>query len=158
MGRPIRAIAAVLLAAFACAPASATEFRVLQPIATPGGGLAAAGPVLRPVGRETVEAAAREIFARYNTPDLAAALAGEFFDAERLADAVTRAVPRDARMRVLSVQGAQTLGQAVRGSALVSTVSAVVRAQLEFNDPVRGFQRREGTNELLLRIREPLEP
>ena len=41
---------------------------------------------------------------------------------------------------------------------LVSTVSALVRAQLEFDDPLRGFQRREGSNELLLRIREPLQP
>jgi hypothetical protein len=69
-------------------------------------------------------------------------------------------VPRDAVLRVLGVQGVQTLEQYVQAddsgqAMLVSRVSATVRTQVEFDDPAAGFQRREGTNEIVLLVKEP---
>ena len=36
---------------------------------------------------------------------------------------------------------------------LVSRVSVTVRTQVEFNDPVAGFQARDGTNELVMTLK-----
>jgi hypothetical protein len=143
----------------------AQEFRALRPIATPAvappptGARPAASFV--PVDHHAVEEATRGIFAKWNTPEFESTLAETFFDRTRLQDALETAVPRDARLRLLSVQGVQTLEQQVLSDAtglpintVVSTVSATVRLQAEFNDPFRGFQTREGVNELILRVTE----
>ncbi len=65
--------------------------------------------------------------------------------------------PKDARLTIQGVRGVQTLSQYVvpgKGGAAkrVSTVSAVVAAQIEFTDPVAGVQRRRGTAEYTLEI------
>lgn len=140
------------------------EFRALRPIATPETAPLPAGaqPVdgaFVPVDRRAVEEATRDLLAKWNTPEFGDALAETFFDRTRLQDALDTAVPRDARLGLLSVQGVQTLDQQVVPDptglpidTVVSTVSATVRLQAEFNDPSRGFQRREGVNELILRV------
>ncbi|MCP5041853.1 MAG: hypothetical protein GY944_12560, partial [bacterium] len=100
----------------------------------------------------------KEIYDAYNTPELAEHLADDFYDGQRLVDSIDAQVPRDARMRVLAIQAPQTLSQrreqGPSGDVLVSTISVSVRAQLEYSDPRRGFQRLEGTSELVIRIRE----
>ena len=73
-------------------------------------------------------------------------------------------VPRDAKLRIQSVQGIQTLQQYIKpGSGtsrgeLVSIVSATVRTQLEFNSSTAGFVSRTGTNEFLLEITTAAPP
>jgi hypothetical protein len=138
-------------------PQTATK---LAPQALPPGARVAA--VARPVSAASVDAAVRQLAAAWNTPTLRPLLADNFFDKDRLLDALNR-VPRDARLRVLAVQGSNTLNQWIEkrrdgaGEEYVSRVSATVRTQVEFNDPRAGFQRLDGTNELVLLVREPLQ-
>lgn len=145
-------------------PAQAREFRDIKPIAVPTQAVETqAAQVFKPVERELVEQAVDEIFSSYNTPQMASVLGDDFYDKSRLLDAVNEQVPRDAQLRVLAVRAVNTLSQEVRSDPaggpdrLVSTVTVTVRAQMEFNDST-GFQRREGTNELTLRINQPMKP
>ena len=142
--------------------ASAGEFRSFHPIGRPAE-TAASVPVSRPVERRVVESAVRDILASWGSSGFADRLAPGFYDAQRLVDAVDGSVPRDAALRVLAIEGVQTLSQQeIVGEGGIaqrrSVVSATVRTQLEFNDPSLGFQRREGTNELLLEVIESPVP
>ncbi len=139
----------------------AAEFRVIMPILTPKAIPEGAAPVkaIRPIPRKIVTAAVNKLVRAWNSNALQQALGKEFYDKSRLTDAMDTKVPRDAKMRVLSIQGIQTLNQFTQtdpegNTILVSTVSATVRTQLEFNDSVNGFQRREGTNEYIFRVRQ----
>lgn len=154
---------AVLLLVAASASAAAGEFRHIRPIpVAPAGERAAAAPVraLVPVDRRLVERAVHDIAAAWNTGELERHLAEDFYDRERLTDAIDRVVPRDATVRVLAVQGMQTLTQSIeaRGGRRerVSLVSVTVSTQVEFNGPA-GFARIPGTTELIVRVREPLQ-
>ena len=124
----------------------------------PGARIAATS---HPVSASAVDQAVRQVAAAWNTPDLRPLLASNFFDKDRLLDALNR-VPRDARLRVLAVEGINTHAQWIEkrrdgaGEEFVSRISATVRTQVEFNDPRAGFQRLDGTNELVLLVREPL--
>jgi hypothetical protein len=145
--------------------ATAQEFRSLRPIVTPGvqaplppGAQPVLGALI-PINRRELEEAVRALLAKWNTPEFESTLAETFYDRTRLSDALNTIAPRDARLRVLSVQGIQTLDQHVLPDnsglpidTVVSRVSATVRTQIEFNDPTLGFQRREGVNEFLLRV------
>lgn len=140
-----------------CASAHAQEFRQLLPITRPAEARATVS--FLPVDHRAVEEAVREVVARWNTPQFADTLDETFFDRTRLEDALETVVPRDAKLRLLALQGVQTLEQQVLPDptglpidTVVSTVSATVRLQAEFNDPFRGFQRREGVNELILKL------
>jgi len=90
--------------------------------------------------------------------NVSSVLGDAFFDKSRVSDAMNAKVPRDARFEVLAIQDVQTFGQKTMdspsGKLLVSTVSVTARAQLTFNDPVGGYQRREGVNEYILRIKQ----
>ena len=113
-----------------------------------------------PVSPQTVDTAVRQLAAAWNTPALRPLLERSFLDKERLLDALRR-VPRDARLRVLAIEGIRTLEQWIEnrdgaGEEYVSRVAATVRTQVEFNDTRGGLQRLEGTNELVLLVREPL--
>ncbi|OGT01098.1 MAG: hypothetical protein A3F73_12135 [Gallionellales bacterium RIFCSPLOWO2_12_FULL_59_22] len=125
--------------------------------ALPPGARAAASA--RPVSRAKVEAAVKQIASAWNTQQLEPLLAKNFYDKRRLMDSLGTIVPRDAKLRVLGIQGVQTLNQYVqagaRGEQLVSRVSATLRTQVEFNDPSSGFRRLEGDNEVILLVYEP---
>ena len=87
-------------------------------------------------------------------------LADNFYDKSRLADALTTNVPRDARLRVVAIQGMQTLNQYLQNTPSgveqrVSRVSVTVSTQVEYNDPQSGFRHLDGSNEYILRITEP---
>lgn len=164
----MRAAAAVVLLA-AALPAWGQTFRSIQPIPVPdpqtrsailegqqlrGGALAG----LRPIPREQVEEAVRRIYAAYNTADFRQYLSERFYDPERLVDAINEKVPREAKLRLLSINSAQTVSQQPAKDeqgrdVLESLVLVVARAQMEFNS-LQGFQRREGESELVLRFRE----
>jgi len=159
-----RRLAAAVLALSALA-AGAQEFRALNPIRTPKsrppeGAVRVVPPA--PVPQAAVEDAVRQVMAAWNTPDLAKHLGGGFYDRSRLADAVASVVPRDAALRVLSIQGVQLLDQYDLAPApgrpfgvRVSQVSVTVRTQVEFNDAA-GFQALDGTNEYVIDVKEAL--
>jgi len=138
----------------------ASEFRtfrpILTPIAMPQG--AAVQANIKPVSRQLAEKAVGKLIDAWNSNQLDGVLATEFTDKSRLTDAMNSKVPRDARLEVLGIQSMQTLQQSVvdspNGKLLVSTVSVTVKTQLTFNDPANGYQRREGINEYILRIKQ----
>lgn len=149
------AIAALLCLAL---PAAAQESRSFNPIARPGDASAAAAPAAgvppAPAAlRERVTRTVAALAAAWNTPDLEKMLSPTFHDRQRLLDAIATQVPRDARLRVVGVQAIQVLGTSKRrtrdgrGEETVTRVSVTLQTQIEFNDPVRGFQRIEGVNE-----------
>lgn len=163
----MQALAIATLIVLLLPPGSrARQFRSEIPIATPAqAGVEmpeGAEPVdkITPLTREQVAPLVKQVMSSWNTDRLDKMLGKNFYDRSRLTDAVDRVVPRDAILRVQSVQGVQTLQQYIvpgeEGDKLVSIVSATIRTQLEFNDPTNGFQRRPGVNEFILRVTQAL--
>ncbi len=140
--------------------ARASEFRRVNRIgaprvAAPKGAKAVAK--VKPVSRELVVQAVKKVAGSWNTPAMREVLGDQLFDKSRFEDAMSTEVPRDAALKILSVQGFQTLNQYTRetpdGQALlISSVTVTVRTQIEFNDAKLGHQRIEGANELVLEI------
>lgn len=146
--------------------AGAADFRTSTRIATPERLPEGARPLREtiPVDRSVVEKAVKELYDAYsyNPAKMEKLLSEDFLDRSRLLDSMREKLPRDARLRVLGIRSVQTLGQYLQktpggGEALVSTVTATVLGQLQFNDPVSGFQRLQGTSEYLLRVRQKIE-
>jgi len=140
----------------------ASEFRSLRPILTPTS-LSLAGEVVprqqvKPVSRRVAQKVIEKLVSAWNNKDLDRVLGKKFFDRSRLNDAMNSKVPRDAHLAVLAIQDVQTLQQQMvdspKGKRLVSMLSITVKTQLSFNDPVNGYQRREGTNEYIMRIEQ----
>lgn len=119
---------------------------------------------VQPIERELVDRLAREALAKWNTPEMADTLAEDFFDKSRWMDNMSTIVPRDAKLRVQSVQGIQTLQQYIVPETeggpgdVVSIVSATIRTQIEFNDPEQGFITLPGVTEFILKITVPDSP
>jgi hypothetical protein len=142
----------------------ASEFRAFRPILTPmqsqPGGKAVPARQLKPVSRQAAEKAVNKLLTAWNGKNLDQVLGDEFYDKSRLNDAMGSKVPRDAELSLLAIQDTQTLQQQVvdspSGKLLVSTISVTARTQLTFNDPTAGYQRREGVNEYIMRIRQRL--
>ena len=157
----LRSIASAVLITVACA-AAAQEFRAINPIRAPRAPLPPLAERVvpqKPVPREKVEAAVATIAAAWNTPNLARHLSKNFYDRDRLLDNLASQAPRDARLRVMGIQGMQVLDQYIVPKSaglrtMVSQVSVTVRTQVEYND-ASGFQRLDGTNELIIEISEP---
>lgn len=161
-------IGAAVVALGIAGPSQSAEFRRANPLPRPEllqrGAAGAVARIIEPVSRARVEAAIRRVFDTYTNMSpgrLEAVLAESFFDRDRLVDNLTEALPRDARLRVLGIEAIQTLEQTIDVApdgrqTRISVVSVTVRSQFEFNDPVSGFTRLDGTNEYLLRIKEPL--
>lgn len=157
-------LAVLLMFLFSTSMTGAEEFRRITPIATPKKSVSfpkGARPVAVPVPVDSgiIESAIKDIMASWNTAALAGKLSENFYDKDRLLDAINTKVPRDAKLQILSIQGIQTLNQYTLADAsgkesLFSTVSVIVRTQVEFNDPSKGFQRLEGTNEYILTVRQ----
>lgn len=137
-------------------PALSQESRPFNPIARPDASAPSAMPGTAPAPealREMVMKTAQAVASAWNTPDLEKLLSPSFYDRQRLLDAIATQVPRDARLRIVGVQAMQVLGTSKRrardgrGEETVTRVSVTLQTQIEFNDPVRGFQRLEGVNE-----------
>ncbi len=149
------------LLSLAGSPSQARQFRNLTPIESPGtkenlpeGAI----PVkqAQPLSRSDVEPLIRDVIEKWNSSEMSATLSDQFYDKSRLMDVVSTGVPRDAKLRIQSIQGIQTLQQYQMPAEndrknLVSIVSATARTQLEFNTSA-GLQRRVGTNEFILKI------
>ena len=154
------ALGAVLSSATA---PEARQFRVVQPILRPAALPRGAERVFpaNPIDRRVVRSAVESVVGAWYGGDLETLLDERFANRSRLLDTIAEVVPRDARLRILSIRGISTLDQFRQrlpggGMRLVSTISAVVRTQLEFNDPSEGFQRLAGTNEFIFRVEERL--
>lgn len=148
----------------------ARQFRQLVPIATPEVPAAnlpeGAVPVDRvmQLDRDQVEPLLRQVLEKWNAPGMTETLAKEFFDSSRLMDAMGVIVPRDATLRLQSVQGIQTLQQYIMPNPdegrdeMISIVSATARTQVEFNQPGAGFVRLPGVNEFILKVTSAAPP
>ncbi len=138
--------------------AAAGEFRGFQPIAKPGKLPAGAKRVaaVEPVGHRVAEALVRKFLTSWNTPDFGKGLGPGFYDKSRLLDAIDSKVPRDATLRIMSIQHIQTVAQYRKphGDSLliVSRISATVTTQIEYNTAGDGFQKREGVNEFIFEV------
>lgn len=149
---------------------NAHQFRSLNPIATPSDhkqesdGHNLSVEEIEPVDREVVENSVRDLISKWNTAEMSSTIADSFFDKSRLMDNMDSIVPREAKLRVQSIQGIQTVQQFIEPAQnsernnLVSIVSVTVRTQLEFNDPTLGFVRRNGTNEFILKVTQAAPP
>lgn len=148
--------------------AQARQFRAVRPIATPVAAASALPDGARAVdevvalSREQVEPAVQRVIESWNRGTLDSQLARGFYDRMRLLDAVDTVAPRNATLRLQSVQGVQTLQQYIEpdpqapgAERLVTRVSVTARTQLEFVEPGGDFVRRPGTNEFVLSIIHP---
>ena len=145
----------------------ARQFRQLRAIPTPNKTTMALPDGAVPMedtadlDRDQVKAAVNHVLSTWNTGNMESALSDQFHDKSRLTDAVDIIVPRDATLRLQSVQGVQTLQQYMmpsdEGNSIVSIVSATVRTQLEYNDPAAGLVRRQGVNEFILKVKQPAQ-
>lgn len=152
-----------LLAAQLGSTALAKEFRTIKPInaamAVPDG--AQAPKAFRPVATELVDQAVEKLMESWGSPQMQDYLSKNFFDKDRLTDVIDTLVPRDAVVRILSIQGVQTVQQweeAAPGDPdlmlRVSRVSVVVRTQLEFTRPDGVLETKPGTTEYILKFKE----
>lgn len=109
---------------------------------------------VQPVSRELAEKALREVLEAWNKGNLESKLDDNFFEKRRLPDYVDSYAPRDAKIRLQSVQGVQTLQQFRNedDGKLMSRISVTANTQVEFSHPTRGFQRLSGINEYILKV------
>lgn len=153
-----------LITSLAWWPATeARQFRTVKKIVTPlskrlplpEGAVAAAS--VKAVPRKSIEKQMSRLLDKWNSPVMRDTLAKEFYDRTRLLDSVDTTVPKDAKLRLVGVQGSQTLQQYYipaseqQKEKEVSIVSATVRTQLEYNGK-DGFVGLPGTNEYILKV------
>jgi len=160
----IRSLFIAIIVITLASPSLAADFRPFNPIPAPTRLPPGAAHVEKPMPVDTreVEKGVEKIMSAWNTPEMDVKLGSEFYNKDRLLDKLATGVPKDAKLRLLSVQGVQTLNQHIQKndsgeSSLVSMVSATARTQVEYNDPTKGFQRLEGTNEYILKVTSELE-
>jgi hypothetical protein len=157
---PYRWVVIGLLAVALAAPAAqAEQFRNFNTIRTPAALPPGTVPVeqVEPIDPSLIEQAVRDLMAAWNSGGLERMLSNDFFNKSRLLDAIAEDVPRNATIRILGIQAVQTLSQLERpegpGTTIViSTVSATVRTQVEFEDPSTGFNRLEGLADYIFDI------
>ena len=142
--------------------AEAQEVRRIQPIKSPASFKAPLEEGLQPVkeqipvNRQTVEKTMQKIANSWNSQDMAKSLSGSFYEKDRLMDSMNANAPVDARLRLLSVGSYRVINQGIKqdpgGDLLISRVSVSVKTQIEYNDPAKGFQRRQGEQEYIIKI------
>lgn len=147
-------------------PADAREFRAIKPISAmaiiPEG--AQPPQEFKPVPTELVDQAVEQLMEAWGTPQMQDYLSKNFFDKDRLTDVIDTLVPRDALVRVLSVQGIQTVQQweevapnDPQTMLRVSRVSVVVRTQLEFTNVDGVLETKPGTTEYILKFKQRID-
>lgn len=155
-------LAAMILIMAIATELMAAEFRAIRPISAPAalppGAVAVAPNQVEPVSRSDVRRAIELFTASFTDTQFADFLSDSFFDKQGLLDNIAAFVPRDTKVRVLSVQGIQTVGQRIfpeRGIRQ-SDVTASVRLQIEFDDPNAGVQRIEDVGDIFFRFSEKI--
>ena len=150
----VTALAIATLSESAAARTIRQDDRIARP-ATGQGGAArkvGTGKIVLPVDQRAVRKAVYAIAKAWNGRRLAPYLnRRRFYDKRRLLDAIARHVPRNAKLRILSVGAITTLNQkaenrGAKGTYRVSTVEATVSLQVEFIQPQVGFRRLRGRN------------
>lgn len=113
---------------------------------------------LPPFDKKAVQKAVHELASAWNEGTLSEYLDPGFYNKEKLLDAISKSVPSDATLRILNVRNVKQLKESVQqtGKAVerISSVSATVETQIEFDDPLTGFQRLPGTSEFIFMITE----
>ncbi len=154
-------LAILVCGTFLLNKASARQFRLITPITTPEKVPEGAVRLERfsPVNRDLVISAVYALADAWNTGNMAPMLSEQrFYNKYRLLDTITDVAPYDAVLKIQSVGGITTLEQYVKPKEgrrrQVSIVSAIVRTQIEFNDPNTGFIQLHGRNEFVLEIEQ----
>ena len=159
MKRQLILMSALLLgASIGAQQVDAREFRVINAIPAPArmpDGATAVAQV-KPVNSKIIEGTVRKLAASWNTQDLEKYLGEDFYDKQRLSDNINTFIQRDGKLKVLGIQGQQTLQQYEQDGKLVSRVSVIVNTQIEFNHPTAGFQRFPGRTELVFKVKQRL--
>ena len=148
--------AAILAILLLGQPVAAREFRAFNAIPAPTRIPDGATPVshITPVNSRIINHEVRKVAEDWNNQGLSNHLSTQFHDAERLVDNVQVFIPRDAKLRVLSIQNQQTLQQYKQDGMLVSRVSVIANTQVEFNHPTAGFQKFPGRTEMTFKVRQ----
>jgi hypothetical protein len=114
---------------------------------------------LPPVSREAINKAVYDFFNAWNAGTVDTLLAPEFVNKDRLLDTIEGTVPRDAKIRVLGIGSVAAFPNDViqelpggQGFDRISTVTATVRTQIEFN--LNGFQTIEGISVYTFKVIE----
>jgi hypothetical protein len=118
----------------------------------PGGAVRVTPP--RPVSRDRVESAIATVMKAWNDRRLDTVLSPRYQRRDELRDALETKVPRDAKLRIVAIQGWQILDQYRVGGRIYTELSVTVRTQQENNDPVNGYVVRDGTNEYVITLNE----
>lgn len=141
----------------------AKEFRAIKPINAASKLPEGTQPPeeIKPVANELVDQAVEKLMESWGSPQMQDYLSKNFFDKDRLTDVIDTLVPRDAVVRILSIQGIQTVQQWEEPAPgdpelmlRVSRVSVVVRTQLEFTRPDGVLETKPGTTEYILKFKE----
>ncbi|MBP7232883.1 MAG: hypothetical protein KBA28_13235 [Syntrophaceae bacterium] len=146
---------------FASVTASGQEFRTINAVPTPGKTPSGASLLeeVRPIAKNQATESIGKVMSSWNSGEIQQFLGNDFYDKNGLTDAIGSKVPRDAAIRILSVQGVQTLQQFQKkkdggGNEIISEVSVTADTQIEYNDPTKGFVKFSGLNEYIIRITE----
>jgi len=96
---------------------------------------------IKPVDRSIVEAALQSLIDSWNQLNLEEKLSDEFYDKTLFLDTIQEKVPLDAQLRILSIESIRTINQYLESNSkdqiiIVSTVSALVRTQIEYTDEI----------------------
>lgn len=145
------------------AQSDAQEMRSINPISTPArlhvGGEVVQQPAPLNVGgvRSNVE----NFFNKWNNGDVTNMLSDNYYDKTRLGDAMQTNIPRDSKLKIVSIGSVQTLEQRIvtdpDGSRRKVTLGSVnVNSQVEYNDPNKGFVRVPGMNEIVFEMSEKI--
>ena len=116
-----------------------------------------AAPTPYRLDRRLIESAVNQVANNFRSPQLRNLLSEGFSDRDQMLDDIQANLPFDASVRVLAIRAPRVLAQyetlnESNVRLLLSQVAVTVSAQLEFSDPVAGFQRIEDTSEWLLSI------
>tara|TARA_R110002072_G_scaffold204033_1_gene362062 strand:+ start:5962 stop:6498 length:537 start_codon:yes stop_codon:yes gene_type:complete len=115
---------------------------------------------LEPIPPGEIKKAVRDFFSAWNSGSIDTLLAPSFVNAERLLDTIESTVPRNAQIRVQSIQSTATLpGDLIeelpdgQGFDRIVRVTATVQTQIEFTDS-NGFQKINGVSDYTFQVRE----
>ncbi len=149
-------------------PARAESMRAFRAIPTPAAVAAdksvstAREGAIRPVDRETMATAIRDVAAAWSRREMSELLADDFQRKGRFIQSLDLESSRNAELTVDAVRNISTLQQRVEVGPdgkkhRVSVVSAIVNSRVTLNDPNSGYVRAPGENRMVFEVLEPLE-
>ncbi len=147
---------------------NAQEARTFKPIPTPKNVSKMGRPMAQtiPVPEQKVNRMVKEMFNSWKRgTEFEKYLSEDFYNKDKLVDAMTYKVPVDAKARILSIKNTRVLEQYAKPSTkkdgrieVNSIVSVTADTQIEFNDVNSGLRKLDGENEYIIRIKGELVP